>query len=208
MENASTVMRQHQKHVEDLETNCRQREEINGDELRKRGCLGKFARFEKVACGTAPCTWSHCSRRCRGRVSATRRECGVRPKQDSPRHPADQVASLAGNRGASGLSPSNLPSPKQAKAHAMPGHNRFRLDDDECRAPIAPYTRQRSPEEAVHCGYFWTSLQRASKHADLMAQSQVFHLEVNTRPDETQEDKKSDQRSRHRMQKKNKHSKV
>lgn len=33
-------------------------------------------------------------------------------------HPADQVASLAGNRGASRLSASNLPSPKQAKAHA------------------------------------------------------------------------------------------
>jgi len=38
---------------------------------------------------------------------------------------ADQVASLAGNRGASRLSPSNLPSPKQAKAHAMPSHNRL-----------------------------------------------------------------------------------
>ena len=33
-------------------------------------------------------------------------------------HPADQVASLAGNRGASRLSASNLPSPKQAKDHA------------------------------------------------------------------------------------------
>src|SRR5215469_4034434 len=47
-----------------------------------------------------------------------------------PRHSADQVASLAGNRGASRLSPSNLPSPKQAKAHAMPSHNGLRLDDD------------------------------------------------------------------------------
>ena len=52
------------------------------------------------------------------------------PSRILPRHPADQVASLAGNRGASRLSLSNLPGPKQAKAHAMPSHNRLRLDDD------------------------------------------------------------------------------
>ena len=34
MENAPTVMSQHQKHLEDLETNCGHREEINGDDLR------------------------------------------------------------------------------------------------------------------------------------------------------------------------------
>ena len=34
MENAPTVMSQHQKHLEGLETNCGHREEINGDELR------------------------------------------------------------------------------------------------------------------------------------------------------------------------------
>ena len=42
MENAPTVMSQHQKHVEDLETNCGPREEINGDELRDvRNSLAK-----------------------------------------------------------------------------------------------------------------------------------------------------------------------
>jgi len=38
-------------------------------------------------------------------------------------------------------------------------------------------------------------LQRALKHTDLMAQSQVFELEVNTRTDErTQKGKKRDQK--------------
>src|SRR5215469_9570930 len=60
------------------------------------------------------------------------------PSRILPRHPADQVASHAGNRVASRLSPSNLPSPKQAKAHATPSH---------------------SPEEAVHCSYFSAFLQ-------------------------------------------------
>src|SRR5215469_6071333 len=51
---------------------------------------------------------------------------GCAPSRIFPRHPADQVSTLPGFRGASRLSPSNLPSPKQA----MPSHNRLRLDDD------------------------------------------------------------------------------
>src|SRR5215472_5522718 len=33
VKNAATIMSQYQKHVEDLETDCRHGEEINGDEL-------------------------------------------------------------------------------------------------------------------------------------------------------------------------------
>ena len=40
------------------------------------------------------------------------------PRGILPTHPADQVSSLARNRGPSALSPPNLPGPKQAKAHA------------------------------------------------------------------------------------------
>jgi len=51
------------------------------------------------------------------------------PRGILPTHPADQVSSLAGNRRPSALSPPNLPGLKQAKAHAMPSHNRLRLDE-------------------------------------------------------------------------------
>src|SRR5215469_3750425 len=51
--------------------------------------------------------------------------------------PADQISTLTSDAGASGLSLSNLPSPKPAKPPTMPGHNRFPLDDDQHRAPIA-----------------------------------------------------------------------
>src|SRR5215471_2335282 len=53
-------------------------------------------------------------------------------------HPADQISNLTADDGASGLSLSNLPSPKPAKSPTMPGHNRFRLNEDQRRAPIAP----------------------------------------------------------------------
>src|SRR5215469_2984276 len=72
------------------------------------------------------------------------------PRGILPTHPGNQVSSLAGNRWPSALSPPNLPAPKQAKAHAMPSHNRVRLDDGQRGAPIAPDTGQRNPEEAIH----------------------------------------------------------
>src|SRR6516225_4342425 len=91
--------------------------------------------------------------------------------KNEARYSLSSPLSLAGHRGASRLSPSSLPSPKQAKAHAMPSHNRLRLT--MTNAEHQSYTRQRSPEEAVRCDYFRVFLKRALKHADLMAQSQV-----------------------------------
>src|SRR5215469_5161418 len=52
-------------------------------------------------------------------------------------HLADRVSNLTTDAGASGLSLASLPSPKPAKPPTMPGHNRFRLDHDQHRAPIA-----------------------------------------------------------------------
>src|SRR5215472_12234847 len=122
------------------------------------------------------------------------------PRGILPTHLADQVSSFAGNREPSALSPPNLPGPKQAEAHAMPSHNRLRLDDGQRGAPIAPETGQRNPEEAIRGSQFGAFLQRALKHTDSMAQSRVFQLEVNSGTDErTQDDEKCDQKSRHRM---------
>lgn len=35
-----------------------------------------------------------------------------------------------------------LPGPIQSESPAMPGHDRFRLDDDECRTPAGPQLQQ------------------------------------------------------------------
>jgi hypothetical protein len=45
--------------------------------------------------------------------------------------------------------------------------------------PSAIYATEK-PRGGVHYSYFRAFLQRALKHADLRAQSQVFQLEVNT----------------------------
>ena len=100
---------------------------------------------------------------------------------------ADQVASLAGNRGESRLSPSNLPSPKQAKAHAMPSHNRFRRDREaQKRRSIAVIFRR----------FF----QRALKHADLVAQGQILELHVSTRKDRRQDSKECRKKNKHQRE--------
>jgi hypothetical protein len=45
-------------------------------------------------------------------------------------HPVDQVSDLAGNARSTRLPVSNLPSPQQPEAFAMPGHDGFRFHDD------------------------------------------------------------------------------
>ena len=111
MENAPTVMSQHRKHVEDLKTNCGHREEINEDKLRdvarrlREGLRRWLAAAHHVLRDTALADVD-------AAVQATRGECRVHDSRILLRHPANQVASLADNRGASRLSPSNLPSPK------------------------------------------------------------------------------------------------
>src|SRR5205823_8598408 len=49
------------------------------------------------------------------------------------------------------------------------GYDRFWLDDDQRRAPIAPEARQTDPQQAVARGQFWALSCRPVEHADLMA---------------------------------------
>jgi hypothetical protein len=80
----------------------------------------------------------------------------------------------------------------------MPGHNGFGLDDDQGRAPIAQEAGETDPEETIARGQFRTLTCRTAKHADLMAQGQVFELEVETGADKRmQADKKCGQRDEH-----------
>src|SRR5215472_10461332 len=81
------------------------------------------------------------------------------PRGILPTHLADQVSSLAGNRRSSALSPPNLPGPKQAKAHAMPSHNRLRLDDasvERQSRQIRDGETQRRRSAEVNLGRFFS----------------------------------------------------
>jgi len=66
-----------------------------------------------------------------------------------PTHLANQTPELARNDRSSRLTAAHLPRPEQAKTGAMPGHDRFWLDDGERRAPISPEAGQTDPQQAV-----------------------------------------------------------
>src|SRR5208283_1715177 len=60
-------------------------------------------------------------------------------------HLADQISDLTGNDRSSRLAVSHFPGPEKAKALAMPGHDRFGLDEGQCRAPAAPGAGEPDP---------------------------------------------------------------
>jgi hypothetical protein len=81
----------------------------------------------------------------------------------------------------------------------MPGHNRFRLDDEQRRTPMAPEAVKRDPEETIDGRESGALLNRASEDSDLMAQSQDLELEVKARTKyRTQCGEKCEQGSGHR----------
>jgi hypothetical protein len=94
-----------------------------------------------------------------------------------PAHLANQIPNLTRNNRASGLAVLHFPCPEQAKALAMPGHNRFRLHDDQGRAPIAQETGEKHPEESIKWHQPRAFPGRPLEHADLVAQGQVLELE-------------------------------
>src|SRR5215467_11986651 len=131
-------MSQDQKHVENLEPDGGDREEIDGDDLREvvleesaPGLRRRFTAANHVLGDTALAD-----------VDTELEQFAINarctPDGILPAHPADQVPNLARDRRPSGLSVPYLPRPKQAKTFAMPDHNRFRLDEHQRRAPMAP----------------------------------------------------------------------
>jgi hypothetical protein len=81
----------------------------------------------------------------------------------------------------------------------MTGHNRFRLDDEQCRTPMAPHAGERDPEETIGGRESGALMNRAFEDSDLMAQSQDLELEVKARTkDRTQCNEKLEQGSGHR----------
>src|SRR4029077_8552401 len=87
----------------------------------------------------------------------------------------------------------------------MPGNNRFRLDDEQRRTPMAPEAGARAPQETIGGRESGALMNRAFEDSDLMAQSQDLELEVKARTkDRTQCDdhceEKCDQGSGHRKE--------
>ena len=138
VQNATPVMGQHQKHVENLEADRRHSEEIDGGQLLHmivKECppvlRGHFVSANHVFADAALSD-----------VEAKFEQLAVNarctPQGILPAHLADQVSDLTQNNWSSGLAVPYLPSPEQAKGGAMPSYDGFRLNDGQRRAPVAP----------------------------------------------------------------------
>src|SRR5262252_1999016 len=72
-------------------------------------------------------------------------------------HSVDQISHLARDLRSSRLAPSNLPTPEETEALAMPSDHRVRPNNNQHRAPAAPDAGQpdhKSRSPAVNLGRF------------------------------------------------------
>src|SRR5215469_16736101 len=147
--NATAIMGQKKKHIEDLETNGWNREEVNRDKLRE-------VVLEK---GTAslrgrPTGSPHVFTDARlADVDAELEQFSVStrcaPSRILPTHPTDQIADFVSDGRTTRLSVPDLPSPEEANSSAVPGYDGLRFHENQCRAPILPDAGQARPEEAI-----------------------------------------------------------
>src|SRR5258708_5757880 len=130
----------------DLETDGGHSEEVNGDQLLgvipEEGAPGLRRRlaaahhvFAYAALTDVDAQFEQLT------VDAGRTPTGILPA-----HLADQISDLTANDRSTVLAAAHLPGPEQPKARTMPSHDRFGLDDDQCRAPVAPNARQPDPQ--------------------------------------------------------------
>ena len=108
-------------------------------------------------------------------------DAGCTPTGILSAHFADQISDITGNRRSSRLAAPDLPGPEETKALAMPSKDCVRLNNRQRRAPVAPDPGQPDPEKTVHVRQPGAFSRATLQHADLVAQSQVLHLEGSPR---------------------------
>ena len=149
VQNATPVMGQHQKHVKDMETDSGHREEVDGDQLLgvilqkcAPGLRRRLAEAHHVFADAAlPDVTAE--------LEQFAVDAGCTPTGILPTHLADQISDLARNEWSSGLAAPHPPGPEQSKSGAMPGKDRFWLDDGQRRGPVMPEAGQADPQQAV-----------------------------------------------------------
>jgi hypothetical protein len=126
---APTLVRQHQKHVQDLESDRRHREEVDGYKAvdvileesppglgRRRSISHKVFAHARFA-----------------NIDAELQQFAVNARRAPARivfaHAPDESANLGWNRRPTGFASPDLPCPEEAKRVAVPGNDGFRLDD-------------------------------------------------------------------------------
>ena len=127
-------------------------------------------------------------------------DAGCTPSGVFAAHPADQISDLTGNDRSSGLAPPHFPGPEEAKAGAMPGNHRFRFDDSQGRAPVAPDAGQPGPQHTVQWSQLGALAGGTLKHADLVSEGEVLQLQGSPRTqDRRQSGKECRKKNEHRQ---------
>ena len=99
------------------------------------------------------------------------------PERIRQAHLPDEVSNFTRHFRPSRPTRSTLPGPIQPESPAMPGNDRFRLDDDERRTPAGPQVQQPCPQEAVHLRESNAPTLRPSKHVYLVAKGKNLQLQ-------------------------------
>lgn len=181
VKNAPTIVRQYQKHVKDLEAEGGDSEEIDGNQLLSvilQECAPGLRRW----LATAHHVFAHAALPdVDAEFEQLTVDAGGTPTGILPAHSAHQSSDFAGNSRSSLLAPPNLPAPEETEALAMPSKDCVRLNNRQRRAPVAPDPGQPDPEKTVHVRQPGAFSRATLQHADLVAQSQVLHLEGSPR---------------------------
>ena len=107
-------------------------------------------------------------------------DVGRTPEWIVTTHLPDKIPDLAGNGRPARLPVANLPRPDEAKSLAMPAGHRLWFDDGQRRAPVAPDSGKKYPQEPVCWSQARTFLGSAPQNSDLVSQCEIFDL--NCRP--------------------------
>jgi len=149
VQDAASIMGQHQEDVKHLEVDRRHGEEVDRNQLLgvifqecAPGLRWGFARTRHIFADTAFPDVD-------AKLEIFAVDAGCSPSGVLPAHLADQLSDLARNDRSSRLAVPHLPSPEQAKAGTMPGKERFGFDDGQRRAPVMPEAGQADPQQAV-----------------------------------------------------------
>jgi len=149
VEDATPVMGQDQKHVKDLETESGHGEEVDGDQLLDMILQEGAPSLRRRPAGAHHVLAYAALPDVEAKFEQLAVDAGCTPTGILPAHLSNQISDLAGNERSSGLAPSHLPGPEPARASAVPGNDGFGLDDDQCRAPVAPDPAEPDPQPAI-----------------------------------------------------------
>src|ERR1035437_5730102 len=182
MHNASAIMRQHQKHVQDLEPDRRHGEEVDRHQILQviveESPPGLGRRFSPPNYVLAHAGFAD--------LEAEFEQFSVDPRSTPERivsaHRTNQLANFLRHAWPPWFPASNLPGPEQAEALAVPAKHRRGADEEDAGAPVLPDGRQPDPQKSISARQF-RPLHGPLKNAELMPEGEDLKLKRRRAPE-------------------------